>query len=276
MVKHDPSDLPLSKTLKYTENTATIPMGDGLWMGASEGPGTFRIYAVDPTSEQVGFFGPIKEWNRPVLLALRLKIVDGSIAEIEHVVARNMGGPGMANLVTARAAFGETVPSAERVSRQEMARIANSYFDSIEQTKSSIAPFAADCTRHENGTQTTTNVPAAPTGNALRDAQAKVDRLNCGDQIDTGNLSYITSIRPRRLVIVDEEKGLVFGFPMFVHRGNVRTVKITGVPGVESLPKDFGPINLMAGEIFKIRGGKIHEIEANGFLLPYNAGNGWE
>src|ERR1035441_6051931 len=54
MVKHDPSDLPLSKTLKYTENTATIPMGDGLWMGASEGPGTFRIYAADPTSEQVG------------------------------------------------------------------------------------------------------------------------------------------------------------------------------------------------------------------------------
>lgn len=38
----------------------------------------------------------------------------------------------------------------------------------------------------------------------------------------------------------------------------------------------IGPINLQAGEIFKIRAGKIHEIEANGFLLPCNAASGWQ
>src|ERR1039458_8924063 len=61
MVKHDPAGLPLAAGFKYTENTATIPMGDGLWVGASEGPTTFKIYAADPISGQVGFFGPMKE-----------------------------------------------------------------------------------------------------------------------------------------------------------------------------------------------------------------------
>jgi hypothetical protein len=38
----------------------------------------------------------------------------------------------------------------------------------------------------------------------------------------------------------------------------------------------FGPFNLLAGEIFKIRGGQIHEIEANRCLLPYGSRSGWD
>jgi hypothetical protein len=89
-------------------------------------------------------------------------------------------------------------------------------------------------------------------------------------------LSYITKIEPRRPIVIDEEKGLVFGFPMFVHRGNVRTIKIVGVEGVDTIPMSFGPIDLQAAEIFAIRNGKIHEIEALGYLLPFNAKTGWE
>jgi hypothetical protein len=277
MVKHDPSGLPLAGTVKYTEDTATIPVGDGLWVGASERPPTFKIYAADVTAGQVGFFGLIKEFGKPALLALRLRVEKGKITEIEHVVARNIRGPGMANLVTPRPGFVQSVPPSERVSRQEMLRIADSYFDSIEQNNGNVAPFANDCERHENGTQTTTNKPPDPAVvDPARLASARVDALGCKDQMSSGNLGYITRIRPRRLLIVDEEMGLVYGFPMFVHRGNVRSVKIVGVSGVEALPKEFGPINLQAGEIFKIRGGKIHEIEANGVLVPYGAKSGWE
>ena len=35
MVKHDPSGLPLAKGVRYTENTAEIQVGEGLWVGAS-------------------------------------------------------------------------------------------------------------------------------------------------------------------------------------------------------------------------------------------------
>lgn len=273
MVKHDPTGLPLARSYKYTEDTATIALGDGLWVGASEGPTTFKIYAADPTAGQAGFFGVLKEFDKPVILALRLKVEDGKIREIEHVVARRLSASGMANLVAPRPGLVQRVPPAERVPRQEMLRIANSYFDSIERTDARVAPFAGDCERHENGVQTTTNKTPQPGADA---ATAAINALNCGDQIDTHNLTYITRIRPRRLAIADEEYGLVFGFPTFVHRGNVRTIRIVGVPGVNTIPIPFGPIDLQAGEIFKIRGGKIHEIEANGFLLPYGAGSGWD
>jgi hypothetical protein len=74
LVKHDPSGLPLSRGVRFTENTAEIRIGDGLWVGASEAPTTFKIYAVDPESSQVGFYGVMKENNRPLIIALRLKL----------------------------------------------------------------------------------------------------------------------------------------------------------------------------------------------------------
>jgi len=281
MVKHDPSGLPLASDYKYTENTATMALGDGLWVGASEAPTTFKIYALDPTSHQAGLFAVMKEFDKPVILALRLKIEDGRIAEIEHVVARNVRDSSLPNLTTPRAGLLETVPPAERVSRDEMFRIANSYFEAIEHSDGNLAPFADDCVRRENGMQTTSNtVPTHDPSDApdapINSLHAQIRMKGCRDNINTRTLSYITKIRPRRLIIIDEEKGLVFGFPMFNHRGNVRSIKILGVPGLDEMPMNTRPSDLEAGEIFKIRDGKIHEIEAMGFILPYGSLTGWE
>jgi hypothetical protein len=55
---------------------------------------------------------------------------------------------------------------------------------------------------------------------------------------------------------------------MFQHRGAVHDIKIEGVPGVDAVHMNGGTSNLQAGEIFQIRGGKIHEIEAMGASLP--------
>jgi hypothetical protein len=132
LVKHDASGLPLSKGVRFTENTAEIPIGDGLWVGASEAPTTFKIYAVDPASNQVGFYGIMKENNKPLIIALRLKIVDGEITEIEHVLARNLRADRMQNLVTPRSALLADVPAGERTSREDMVNAANSYFEAIE------------------------------------------------------------------------------------------------------------------------------------------------
>lgn len=56
MVKHDPAGLPLAPKVKYTENTAAIPVGDGLWVGVSEAPSTFKIYAADPCRDRWPFW----------------------------------------------------------------------------------------------------------------------------------------------------------------------------------------------------------------------------
>jgi hypothetical protein len=281
LVKHDWSGLPLSKGVRFTENTAEIRIGDGLWVGASEAPTTFKIYAVDPASNQVGFYGVMKENDRPLILALRLKVVDGEITEIEHVLARNLRADRMQNLITPRAGLLADVPVSERTSREDMIDAANSYFEAIEHGNGEIAPFAEDCERHENGGQTTHNatpVPwPVPMGSPEGDrAMAVLGTLTCTAQINSQILSFITRLWPRRLGLVDEEKGLVYAFPMFQHRGAVRTIKIKGVPGVDTVQMNGGTSNLQAGEIFKIRAGKIHEIEAMGTSLPYGTKSGWE
>lgn len=282
LAAHDPAGLPLVSTVRFTENTATIPVGDGLWVNASGPPTTFKVYVLDPTAGQAGFYGVMRELGEPVILALRLRVENRQIAEIEHVVARRLDERAQANLASPRPGLVQPVPPGERVSRQELLRIADSYFESIEHEDGALAPFADDCVRYENGAQTTTREEPRPAeygsspAERLRLAMARIDARGCRDQMSSGILKYITRIRPRRPLVVDEEMGLVFAFPMFVHRGDVQSIKIVGVPGVDEVSRPVGPFNLQAGEIFKIRGGRIHEIEANGVVLPYGSSNGWE
>jgi hypothetical protein len=186
----------------------------------------------------------------------------------------------MANLQTPRPGLLEDLPASERRPRSQMLAAAFSYFDAIEQDSGDVAPFATDCERHENGMQTTTQKrqEATPLDGAAgaNSALAKMGQLGCRDGLNTHGLQYITMIRPRHLYIVDEQKGLVLGFPRFVHRGNVRYEKIVGVPGVEGMPMNFGPNDLQASEMFKVRKGRLSEIEATGFINGYMSPTGWD
>jgi len=80
----------------------------------------------------------------------------------------------------------------------------------------------------------------------------------------------------RRVWIADTETGLVFGLSQFRHPMKEDHVDIVGYPGVTSVPMKFKPFDLPAAHIFKVQGGKIHEIEAMGFTAPYNSKTGWE
>jgi len=93
--------------------------------------------------------------------------------------------------------------------------------------------------------------------------------------ISTGSFTYITDIKNRRVVIADEQTGLVVGFTMFWHKSDVKTVKIKGVPGIDEMPSYQGTFNLPAMHIYKVKAGKIYDIEAIGFTLPYGT-RGWE
>jgi hypothetical protein len=104
---------------------------------------------------------------------------------------------------------------------------------------------------------------------------AYLGTLSCSDQLDTHVMDFITRLWPRRHEIVDEEKGLVFSFPMFQHRGQTGPVRIYNVPEVDSLPLGSSASNLQAGEIFKIEGGRITAVEAMGVSLPYGTKSGW-
>jgi hypothetical protein len=282
LVRHDPSGLPLNRDVKFTENTARLKVGsEGLWVAASELPSGFRIYVVDVGAGQVGFYGVMKERDKPLIIALRLKVVNGQITEIEHVLARNLRPDAVSNLAKARPEFVTMLPAASRLPRQQMVNIADSYFEAIEHANGKLAPFADDCVRRENGGQTTHNAQPVPWPVPLGskqadDAMAYIGTLSCSDQLDTHVMDFITRLWPRRHEIVDEELGIVFSFPLFNHRGGSGTVKIYNVPGTDSLPLGGSSSSMQAGELFKIDRGRIVAVEAMGASLPYGTKSGWD
>jgi hypothetical protein len=271
LVARDPSRVALAPGAKFVENITAKKPGEGLWQTASAGPTTFKIYVPDPVSGQVGFIGVLKEADKPIQLALRLKVQGGVITEIEHLVARNLGERNLGNLATPRAPLLTTVPEAQRTSREQLLRIGASYYDALDNNDGKAAPFADDCVRHENGMQTSTN--RQPSGQG---GMAALGVLGCSAQLDTGTFAYIDSIDHRRVEIADVETGLVFGLSHFHHSMRQKFVTIKGVPGVEKVDLNIDAFDLPAAHIFKVVGGKIHEIEAMGFTAPYNSKTGWE
>jgi len=281
LVRHDPAGLPLNRDVKFTENTARLKVGDGLWIGASAAPTGPKIYVVDVGAGQVGFYGVMKERDKPLIIALRLKVVNGQITEIEHVLARNLRPDAVANLAKPRPEFTTPLPPGDRLSRAQMVNIADSYFEAIEHANGRLAPFADECVRRENGGQTTHNAKPVPWpvplgSKAADDAMAYIGTLSCSDQLDTHVMDFITRLWPRRHEIVDEELGIVFSFPMFNHRGGSGTIRIYNVPGVDSLPLGGSSSSMQAGEMFKIERGKIVGVEAMGVQLPYGTKSGWD
>jgi hypothetical protein len=270
LVAHDPGRVPWAANVKFVENTVPIKPGEGLWKTATEVPTAFKLYVADPVAGQAGFLGVMKESDKPIELALRLKLENGQIVEAEHLIARNLSAASLANLQTPRPALLALVPPAERTPRDQMLKIGASYYEALTTANGDAAPFADDCVRRENGMQTNANPPPATPGRGSTGA------LGCRAQIYTGTFNYIKRIEPRRVEIADPETGLVFGLSQFRHPMEEKSLKITGVPGVDSVPMNFNPFDLPAAHIFKVRGGKIHEIEAMGFTMPYNSKTGWE
>ncbi len=270
LVAHDPSKVTFSDNAKFVENITPMKPGEGLWKTASAPPTTFKILIVDPVSEEIGFIGVMQESGKPIELALRLRIVNKKINQAEHLIARNRMANSLANLQTVRPGILAPVPANERSTRDYMLNAGMSYYDALVGGRGSLAPFADDCVRRENGMQTNANpAPATP-------GVGTIGSLGCAAQLDTKTFDYIKVIDNRRVEIADPETGLVMGFSQFRHPMTQKTYKLVGVPGATSRDMTNAPFDLPAAHIFKIRGGKIHEIEAMGFSVPYTSKTGWE
>lgn len=161
LAAHDPSKLPLTKNARYTENGQELKLGDGMW-GPTVTLGNYKLYFADPQAGQVGFFGTIEEHGHPVILGLLLKI-DGNkkISDMEVIALRKTAGvfSEPQNLVD-KPIFHQALAPSERRPRAELIRVANSYFEGMEQGTNKDTPFDKDCQRIENGV-ITSNDPAS-------------------------------------------------------------------------------------------------------------------
>jgi hypothetical protein len=206
-----------------------------------------------------------------------MKVVDRKVSELETLVARSadMGAILKTDATEVRPGFLTVVPAGKRASRESLANAAKLYFDGLEQDTGEIVPFADDCMRFENGTQT---AGEGARGHAIKLADGKVWNMptGCRASFNTRMFSYITRIDHRRYPVVDRTRGVAMSFVTFQHGGNVPEVEVPGVGKVPALPTTDRPFAVAIAESFEVRDGRIHEIEAVMITVPYGAGLGWE
>jgi hypothetical protein len=266
MVAHDASKAPLANNFIFTENTIKRPPTEGLWFTAS-GLTDYKFYISDLQEGQVAWVGIAKEHDKPVLLSLRLKVVNRKITEAESIVVRDVNEKSLANLKTPPPAFSETLAPSERISRKEMLKIPNLYFDALAKLNDRDVPFARDCYRLENGMLTAGSYPGAPPPDP-----AMPRSPFCANGDIPPSLKTIYNVKPRRSAVIDEERGIVWGVYCFNHRGFDKIV----MPDGKVYPSYFTSPNTMpAAEIFKVKNGKIRDIFAYGTMLPYGIGDYW-
>jgi len=258
-----------ARDVKFTENGVRLPLGkEGLWYGMS-GIGSYKFYVPDVETQQVAFIGTVLEQagssatgpakDTLVAIALRLRIREGKITEVEQLAIRpnstnssnNMfppTGEGVEAMKAPAPVFKEAIPEGKRATRAELVRTANYYFAGLQRNDGKgYYPFTDDCIRFENGVDVLAN--------ALDPATGKRGRMTCKYQFEAALKGVVSRIRDRRFVAVDRERGIVFSFAFFDHYNINWTWQL--------------------GELFKIEDGKIRRIEAVFLRGPFGINSGW-
>jgi hypothetical protein len=263
----DPSRVPWAKNIRYSENNVMMKVGDGVW-GTITGLGTYNLRMADPTTGEVGFYSLVEETKSSSAFALRLKVEDGRISEAETLIRRSDGGgafPSKPNLID-KPVLNEIVPPDARRPRDRLIALVDGYWSTLQLNDGVLfTQFDDNCNRVENGLPTTHNpdlMKVIPVAN-----------LGCAEQFKLGNYRYDDRLRDRRYPLVDEERGLVMSATFIDHAGHTGTFSLTDGRVIDSPMKT--PSTLCILELFKIRDGKIQQIEAIFVGVPYNMPSPW-
>ena len=247
LVAKNPAALPLAASARFTEDTVTLKPGEGLWKTITR----LRPYRLDMLDVRQGVaasFVVVEEGSTPSMFALRLKIADRRITEIETMVVRNQK-EGMlfepAALETASKAMLLTPSPSQRQPRDEAIRIAEKYPGGLKVGSflSVDAPFAPAAYRFENG-----RLMAGPGCTFLP---------GCND-IKTQKIPTLSEVK-HRVLAVDEEQGVVL-LRLDFGAGSVRGANDS----------------LTVWEAFKVYDGQIHAVEAFMEVMPRGSSSGWD
>ncbi len=260
------SAVPLAPTVRYTENGQVLAIGDALWATA-QGLGDNKLVFTDPASGGIQIYAALVESGLPSMFAARLKVENRQITEIETtVLRRNADDAAMAQFAVARPIWQQAVPPNRRLSRQQLIDVADSYFEGITQGRGDVTPLDPMCTRFENGGQMTLRADAAAN---------PVMKMSCQQQFAAGMLVIVTSISHRRYLVVDEDNQIVAAIVTFDHRGNLESVPMERGRAVKPQGAFARPFSFLIFETFKVIDGKIRQVEATVFNVPYRMDPGW-
>jgi len=295
LAAHDASRLPVAKDVRYTENGSELVLGrEGLWVTFNKAE-PYRHDVVDPSTGGIASYFAIVE-NKLIpfndLLAVRLKVKDGKITEVETVVNRHARSAG--NMLTLAPSWGKEMeqiePPATRLTREQLIQATIGYLRAIAFHDGKAAPFAKSCIRLENGNITAIgkdDVSPVPIGSGppvstdpipgmgKQAPPPKLMGLGCDEQLDYMAYSFITGYRDHRFPVIDVERQKVYAVFDFMRRGDVEAWSYNG--NTYPMPEGMRyPNEILNTEIFKFSGGKLTRVEAV-FTGPqaYKRGTGW-
>jgi hypothetical protein len=271
LAARDPARLAVNPGLRYTENGATLPLGEGLWRTAT-GVSDYRIDALDPVAGQIGFIGEVQEGAETVSFALRLKVEAARISEIEAVIGRSFRPRHPSMPARPRAALARSVPPAERLPREQMLATVNANFDGILAENGSH--FAPDCQRIENRMPMSGNPQLDyPISTLPGKPKPAFGAMGCREQVEAHLFDTLDAV-DRRSLVLDEERQTVFGLYLLRFYGRTACNEIPGY-GRVCPQNEQKPISLRSAEVLGVRGGKIHEVEVVFTRAEYDATSGW-
>jgi hypothetical protein len=263
----DTRKVPWAAHVKNTENNVELRLGDGLW-GTITALDAYEMRFADPQTGTVAIFGVVQETTERSPYATRLKVVNSTITEAETIVVRpsDAGIPFVTADIKPLPVWDEILTPALRSPRQKMIDLADGYFDTLQLNDGTLrTEFADDCNRREDGTQSTNNVQAV---------LDPISKWGCADQFRLGQYRYDDRLRDRRFLAVDEERGIVLAAGFIDHEGRLGDFKLTD--GTTKSPIFRRPHSFVLLEAFKIRAGKIQQIEAVFITVPYNMPTPWK
>lgn len=262
----DPQRVAWAAKAFYTENNVVLEPGDGVW-NTLTARRPYDLRFADPEQGEVAVFIAVEETDAVSPCSIRLQVAEGRIAGCEVVVARNKdeGFPFLGQKFEDKPAMLAMVPEAERSSRDELIRIADGYFETIERNDGTIRTrFHPHCNRVENGVQTTNNA----------EFPLPIARLPCEQQFALGWYRYDDELRARRFPLVDIERGIVLAYGFIDHSGRLGEYTLTdGTPASSPVRR---PHSYYLAEAFKIRDGAIEQVEAVFHTVPYKMPSPWD
>jgi hypothetical protein len=244
LVAHNPGALPVAGNVRFTEDSVTMPLGEGFWKIASR-PHGYRLDILDVSAGIAASQVVMEAGDSPMLLTLRLKVADRKITEIETMVTHNQKEGALFKPDGIQRKAMPVAPDASLLPSREEAILLAGFYPAGLKVGSFVsvnAPFAPDAYRVENGV-----ISAGP----------GCSRAGC-ENIKTQTIMKHPDIT-HRVVAVDEQLGIVLLRMNFGNTGS------------------YGPGNaLIVWEAFKVYGGQIHAVEAFMKVMPATTGSGWE
>ncbi|MEJ2110854.1 MAG: hypothetical protein P8Z37_13285 [Acidobacteriota bacterium] len=179
VISNQPENGRLFVGFRQTENAVVVPEGEGVWASVTALGSVQRRY-FDPVKQSAAYFGTVNEGADEAVVSVRVKVERDELTEAEWMISRK-SDPGITGesgktpfnlqMLAESLPTERTVPAADRLSREALIAITNTYFDGITSKNDNIVKGHPGCTRHENGLPTY-GMPLQP-GPDILDSRAK-------------------------------------------------------------------------------------------------------